>query len=124
MEKLKERIIENSIDYILTGEYYIPDLVVEDEGYTIGRWGCMHRDYLKKKRPAIYSNMLLNGKLWKYLNDLDKQVEERFEILTKQMKQAEGVNEDLKKMNQIKWIQMSYNIQNRAEEIVRNELIY
>ena len=70
MEKLKERITENSIDYILTGEYYIPDLMVEDEGYMIGRWGCMHRDYLKKNRPAIYSNMLLNGKLWKYLRFL------------------------------------------------------
>lgn len=124
MEKLKERITENGIDYILVGDYYIPDLQLEDDERLIARWGRMHQEYLKEKRPALYSSLLLSGKLRSYLDDLDKQAVERLEIIMEQMKQAEGVNEKLKARNQMKWIKMIYSIQNRAEEIVRNELIY
>lgn len=124
MEKLKERIIENGTDYVLVGDYYIPDLGLEEDERPIGKWGRIHRKYLKEKHPAVYSSLLLSGKLWSYLDDLDKQAVERLEIIMEQMKQAEGVNEELKARDQMKWIQMIYSIQNRAEEIVRNELSY
>ena len=126
MKKFRERITENGIDYMLVGDYYTPDLdlELEDDERPIDKWGRLHREYLKEKRPAVYSSLLLRGKLWSYLADLDKQAERRLELMIEQMKQAEGVNEELKANDQIKWIQMVYNIRNRAEEIVRNELIY
>ena len=76
MEKLKERITENGIDYILVGDYYIPDLKLPEEDRPIGRFGRLHREYLKQEHPARYSSLILTGKLWTYLADLNEQAEE------------------------------------------------
>ena len=124
MEKLKERITENGIDYILVGDYYIPDLKLPEENRPIGRYGRLHRDYLKEEHPARYSSLILTGKLWTYLADLNEQAEKRLDLIIEQMKAAEGVTEELKARNQLEWVGRMNNIRNRAEEIIRSELIY
>ena len=124
MEKLKERITENGIDYILVGDYYIPDLKLPEENRPIGRYGRLHREYLKQEHPARYSSLILTGKLWTYLADLNEQAEERLDLIIEQMKAAEGVTEELKARNQLEWVGRMNNIRNRAEEIVRSEIVY
>ncbi len=124
MEKLKERITENGIDYILVGDYYIPDLKLPEENRPIGRYGRLHREYLKQERPARYSSLILTGKLWTYLADLNEQAEERLDVIIEQMKAAEGVTEELKAQNQLEWVGRMNNIRSRAEEIINSELIY
>ncbi len=124
MEKLKERITENGIDYILVGDYYIPDLKLQEENRPIGRYGRLHRDYLKEEHPARYSSLVLAGKLWTYLADLNEQAEERLDLIIEQMKAAEGVTEELKARNQLEWVGRMNNIRNRAEEIIKAEMIY
>ncbi len=124
MEKLKERITENGIDYILVGDYYIPDLKLPEENRPIGRYGRLHREYLKQEHPARYSSLILTGKLWTYLADLNEQAEERLNLIIEQMKAAEGVTEELKARNQLEWVGRMNNIRNRAEEIINSELIY
>ena len=124
MEKLKERITENGIDYILAGDYYIPDLKLPEEERPIGRFGRLHREYLKQEHPARYSSLILTGKLWTYLADLNEQAEERLDLIIEQMKAAEGVTEELKARNQLEWVGRMNNIRNRAEEIINSELIY
>ena len=124
MEKLKERITENGIDYILVGDYYIPDLKLPEEDRPIGRFGRLHREYLKQEHPARYSSLILTGTLWIYLADLNEQAEERLNLIIEQMKAAEGVTEELKARNQLEWVGRMNNIRNRAEEIINSELIY
>ncbi len=124
MEKLKERITENGIDYILVGDYYIPDLKLPEENRPIGRYGRLHREYLKQEHPARYSSLILTGKLWTYLADLNEQAEERRDLIMEQMKAAEGVTEELKARNQLEWVGRMNNIRNRAEEIIKSEMIY
>ena len=124
MEKLKERITENGIDYILVGDYYIPDLKLPEENRPIGRYGRLHREYLKQEHPARYSSLILTGKLWTYLADLNEQAEERLDLIMEQIKTAEGVNEELKTQNQLEWVGRMNNIRSRAEEIINSELIY
>ncbi len=124
MEKLKERITENGIDYILVGDYYIPDLKLPEESRPIGRYGRRHREYLKQEHPARYSSLILTGKLWTYLADLNEQAEERFDLIIGQMKAVEGVTEELKAQNQLEWVGRMNNIRNRAEEIIKSEMIY
>ncbi len=124
MEKLKERITENGIDYILIGDYYIPDLKLPEESRPIGRYGRLHREYLKQEHPARYSSLILTGKLWTYLADLNEQAEERLDLIMEQMKAAEGVTEELKVQNQLEWVGRMNNIRSRAEEIINSEMIY
>ena len=124
MEKLKERIMENGIDYILVGDYYIPDLKLPEEKRSIGHYGRLHRDYLKEEHSARYSSLILTGKLWTYLANLNEQAEERLDLIIEQMKVAEGVTEELKAQNQLEWVGQMNNIRNRAVEIVKSELNY
>jgi len=124
MEKLKERITENGIDYILAGDYYIPDLKLPEENRPIGRYGRLHREYLKQEHPARYSSLILTGKLWTYLADLNEQAEKRRDLIIEQMKAAEGVTEELKAQNQFGWVGRMNNIRNRIEEIIKSKMIY
>ena len=124
MEKLKERITENGIDYILVGDYYIPDLKLPKENRPIGRYGRLHREYLKQEHPARYSSLILTGKLWTYLADLNEQATERCSLIIEQMAEAEGVDETLKASDQMLWVQSMNSIRSRAEEIIKRELIY
>ncbi len=126
MDKLKKHIYDenNGLHYTLVGDYYIPDLKLPEEDRPIGRYGRLHRDYLKEEHPARYSSLVLTEKLWTYLADLNEQAEERLDLIIAQMKTAEGVTEELKARNQLEWVGRMNNIRNRAEEIIKNELIY
>lgn len=124
MEELPKRITENGIDYVLVGDYYIPDLRLPEENRPIGRWGRMHREYLEEWHCARYGSLLLSGKLWTYLADLNEQAEKRFELIVRQMMEAEGVNEELKARDQMSWVRQCNSIRSRAEEIIRSEIIY
>lgn len=121
---MKERITENGIDYVLVGDYYIPDLKLPEENRPIGRWGRMHRDYIKEHKPFLYDDLVLTCQLWTYLADINEQAQSRLELIIEQMKKAESVTEELKRDNQWEWVRRTNSIRNRAEEIVLNELIY
>ena len=112
------------LTYIRCGDYYIPDLHLPEENRPIGRWGRMHRDYIKEHNPIRFNDLCLSGELWTYLADLNEQAQSRLELVIEQMKAAEGVTEDMKAANQIAWVGAMNSIRNRAEEIVKNELIY
>lgn len=116
MSELKERITENGIDYILAGDYYIPDLKLPEENRPIGYFGRLHRDYLKQEHSARYTALLLTCELWTYLADLNEQAEKRLDIIMEQMKIVEGVTEELKAKNQWEWVQKMNSIRYRAEE--------
>ena len=120
MSELKPRITENGIDYIVVGDYYIPDLKLSEERRPIGKHGRMHREYLREAHPARLNTLTLTGKLWTYLADLNEQAQERLDTIMEQMKAAE----DLKRTRQMEWVQRCNNIHNRAEEIVLHEMIY
>lgn len=124
MEQLPKRIHENGIDYILAGDYYIPDLKLPEENRPIGKYGCMHKAYLEEYCPARYNSLILSGELWTYLADLNEQAQERLDTIMEQMKAAEGVTEELKAADQMEWLRCVYSIRNRAEEIVYAELVY
>ena len=123
-ERMKPRITENGIDYILVGDYYIPDLKLPEEHRPIGKYGRMHREYLREVHPAKLNTLTLTGELWTYLADLNEQAQERLDTIMEQMKTAEGVTEELKRTHQMEWVQRCNNIHNRAEEIVLHEMIY
>lgn len=111
--------------YTQVGDYLLPDLKLpEEEQQSIGVWGQRHRRYLKEHRRATYATLLTSGKLNSYLADIDRQAEEMFSRVVKQMAEAEGVTETLKAANQMEWIGRMNNIRNRAIEIVNAELIY
>ena len=112
------------IQYIRVGDYYIPDLTLPEETRPIGKWGRMHREYLREYKSIQYNCLLLSGKLWTYLADLNQQAQDRLERMIEQMKTAEGISEALKANNPMAWVQRMNNIRARAEEIVREELIY
>ncbi len=112
------------INYIRSGDYYIPDLKLPEENRPIGKWGRMHREYLKEYHPIQYTNLVLSCKLWTYLADLNEQTQERLDRIIQQMKEVEGVTEGLKAADPMLWVQRMNNIRNRAEEIIREELIY
>ena len=128
MNELKPRIHDdsNGLDYVLVGDYYIPDLRLEEqeERRPIGKWGRMHRLYLEEYRHITYMELAYSGRMGTYLADINEQAQARFELLIDQMKAVEGVTEDLKRRDWWKWVQMMGSIQNRAEEIVLAEIIY
>ena len=92
MSELRPRITENGIDYILVGDYYIPDLKLPEEHRPIGKYGWMHREYLREIHPARLNTLILTGELWTYLADLNEQAQKRLDTIMEQMKAAEGVN--------------------------------
>ena len=113
-----------TISYIRSGDYLIPDLKLPEETRPIGKWGRMYRDYLKEYRPVQFNNMVLSGNPWTYLADLNEQAQQRMETLIAQLKTAEGITEELKTADPMIWTQQMNNIAARAEEIIREELIY
>ena len=112
------------IDYIPVGDFYIPNLELPRESRPIGKWGRMHRRYLETYHPIRFNQLVLSGTLWTYLADLNEQAQARMETLIEQMKTAEGVTESLKANDPMAWVQRMNNIRARAEEIIREEIIY
>lgn len=124
---MKKRIYneQTGISYTLQGDYYLPDLALpEQEDKPIGLWGQRHLKYIKQHRKILYINLLTSGKLNKHLADIDKQAEDMFFRLVKQMAERESVTEQLKADNQIEWVAQMNNISSRATEIINNDLIY
>ena len=122
--KLKPNIHENGIDYTLSGDCYLPELRLPEDKRPIGRWGRLHKEYLKNYRPVLYQALLLSGKLHPILADLDEQATERCCLIVQQMAQAEGITEELKATNPVRWVQAMNSIRSRAEEIIQIEMIY
>ncbi len=116
----------NSITYRQVGDYNIPNLVLplEEANIKLGKWGMLHKDYLKKHKPIVFTTLLTQGKLWQYLANIDTQAQQMFDTLVEQMKQKESITEQLKEEKPIEWISQINNIQTRAQEVVCTELIY
>ena len=126
MTEMKKHIYDenNGLWYELIGDYYIPVLTLSsEEQRPIGKWGRMHRDYLKEHRPILFNDLILNGQLWTYLADLNEQAQERLSLIVDQMKKDEGVTEELKAADQMAWVGTMNSIRNRAEEIILREMI-
>ena len=119
-----ERIMKDGLEYIRSGDFFIPNLTLPEETRPIGKWGRMHREYLKEHKPIQYNCLLLSGKLWTYLADLNEQAQDRLERIIDQMKTAEGVTEELKAADPMAWVGAMNNIRASAEEIIREELIF
>ena len=113
-----------NISYIRSGDYFVPDLNLPGEARPIGKWGRMYREYLKEHHPIQFNNLVLSGNLWTYLADLNEQAQQRMETLVTQLKSTEGITKELKAIDPMVWIQRMNNITARAEEIIREELIY
>ena len=128
MNELKQHIHDNTndLDYTLVNDHYLPNLTAAApaEQYPIGRWGRLHKNYLKEHHPIRYNQLVLSGELGSYLAKLDEQSEEQLALIVQQMQEAKGVTEALKVANQMEWVQRMNNIRNRAEEIIKAELIF
>ena len=115
----------NGLFYELQGDYYIPCLVLdEEETQPIGMWGRKHLRYIKEHRRALYTTLLISGKLNSHLAEIDSQATEKFDRLVKQLSEKEGITEQLKAQDQMAWVGAVNNIRNAAEEIVNAEVIF
>lgn len=116
----------NGLDYTLVNDYYLPNLTAAApaEQHPTGRWGRLHKMYLKEQHPIRYNQLLLSGELGSYLAKLDSQAEEQLALTIRQMQEAEGVTETLKAADQLEWVRQMNSIRNRAEEIIQKELIF
>ena len=121
---MKEKIYgaRTGLEYVLVDDYYLPALKLL-QTRPVGRWGMLHKAYLKLRKPAYYQSLLRSGKLDTVLADVEKQAAERYEVLIEQMSQRENISEKLKEENQMEWVRRMSNLENRAAEIVKDELI-
>ena len=115
---------KNGLSYTLHGDYYLPDLVINEEETTYGKYGIMRKQFLKEHRSVKYQYLVLTGKLTEHLNQVDKEAREKVEMLMEQMAEQWDVTEKLKTQNQMEWMQRMNNIKTNAEEVVLKENIY
>ena len=123
MERFKTDV-QTGLRYELQGDYYVIAGEDEAELLPIGIWGQRHLRWLKRNRRVTYTNLLTTGRLYEYLQGIDTQANEQLTLLIRQMAKAEGINEQLKAENQMKWVIQMNSIRNRVEEIINSELIY
>ena len=123
---MKKQIYDekNELNYTLHGDYYLPDLEINEEEPTYRKYGIMRKQFLKEHRSARYQYLVLTGKLTEHLNQVDKEVREKVEMLMEQMAEQWGVTEELKMQDQMEWVRRMNNIQATAEEIALKEIIY
>ena len=125
MTNLKKEIIENGIHYTLHGDYYFPNLELpEVPCQTIGHYSRMHLNYLQEHRPGLYTRLILSGKLYEHLAEIDQTSRRRMEQIISQIVQTEGVDEILKAKDQMAWVARMKNIQQQAEETLLDELVF
>lgn len=128
MTTMKSSIHDNAngLDYTLVNDHYLPNLTVAapTEQHPTGRWGRLHKRYLKEHHPIRYNQLLLSGELGSYLATLDEQADEQLALIIRQIQEAEGVTEALKAGDQLEWVRRMNSIRNRAEEIIQKELIF
>lgn len=116
---------QNGLWYELQGDYYIPCLVLDEENtQPIGMWGRKHLRYIKEHRRALYTTLLISGKLNSHLTQIDNQATEMFDLLVKQLAEKEGITEQLKAQDQMAWVQSMNNVRNAAEEIVNGTVVF
>lgn len=115
---------KNGLSYTLCGDYYLPDLVLNEEEPTYGKYGMLRKQFLKEHRSARYQYLLLTGKLNEHLNQTDQEAREQVEMLMKQMAEKKGVTEELKVQDQMKWVGLMNNIKVSAEEIILKNMVY
>ena len=120
---MKEKIIENGIESVRNGAYYIPNLRAPEGTYNIGRYGKLHSIFIKENRPAFYSMKMLNGTWLAYLKEIDTSAKEMVDRLIKDMAVKQGITEELKAKDQMAWVGAMNNIRHSAEEIVLQEFI-
>ena len=123
---MKKQIYDgkNGLSYTLHGDYYLPDLELNEEEPVYGKYGIMRKQFLKEHRSARYQYLVLTGKLTEHLNQVDKEVREKVEMLVEQMAEQWGVTEELKMQNQMEWVRRMNNIKATAEEIVYRNIIF
>ena len=116
----------NGLDYTMVNGYYLPNLTVaaSTEQHPTGRWGRLHKMYLKEQHPIRYNQLLLSGELGNYLAALDEQADKQLALIIRQMQETEGVTEALKAADQLEWVRRMNSIRNRVEEIIKSELIF
>ena len=115
----------NGLDYTPHGDYYFPDIIFPKAApRPIGKWGRMHERFLKEHRPILYQQLVLQGKLNKYLADLNEQAQERLETIIRQMQRSEGVDERMKAQDQMLWVGRMNSIRHRAEEVILHEMVF
>ncbi|MBQ7975909.1 MAG: TnpV protein [Clostridia bacterium] len=114
------------LEYRKVGDYMIPNLKLppEESALRLGKWGMLHKNYLEKHNPIIFATLLTQGNLYQHCAEIDTQAQQMFNTLTAQMIKSENITEQLKEQNQLEWVKQMNNIQNRATEIVNEELIY
>ena len=115
-----------NIQYRRVGDFNIPNLTIppEEANITLGKWGMLHKDFLLKHKKVLFTTLLTQGKLYQHGAEVEKQAQQMFDTLVEQMKESEGVTETLKEYNQWEWVQRMGNIQQRAREVVSNEIIF
>ena len=122
---MKEKFIENGIEYVRNGDYYIPNLTVpDDKVYNIGRYGRMHSIFIKENRPCIYSMKMLDGTWLAYLEEIDTTAKKMIDKLIKDMAVKQGITEELKAKDQMAWVGAMNNIRHSAEEFVLRDFVY
>ena len=123
---MKKQIYDekNGLNYTLHGDYYLPDLEIDEEEPAYRKYGIMRKQFLKEHRSARYQYLVLTGKLTEHLNQVDKEAREKVEMLVEQMAEWWGVTEELKTQNQMEWVRRMNNIKANAEEIALKEIIY
>ena len=115
---------KNGLSYTLHGDYYLPDLALNEEEPLYGKYGLLRKQFLKEHRSAKYQYLLLTGKLTEHLNQIDQEARKQMEILMEQMAEKQGVTEKLKVQDQMGWVRLMNNIKASVEEIVMREIIY
>ena len=121
---MKEKFIENGIEYVRNGDYYIPNLTVpDDKVYNIGKYGRLHSIFFKENRPCLYSMKMLKGTWIAYLEEIDTTAKEMVDKLVKDMAIKQGITEELKATDQMVWVGAMNNLKHSAEEIVLREFI-
>ena len=121
---MKEKFIENGIEYVRNGDYYIPNLTVpDDKVYNIGKYGRLHSIFIKENRPCLYSMKMLNGTWLAYLEEIDSAAKEMVDKLVKDMAVKQGITEELKAKDQMAWVGAMNSIKHSAEEIVLREFV-
>lgn len=121
---MKEKFIENGIEYVKNGDYYIPNLTVpDDKVYNIGKYGRLHSIFIKENRPTVYSMKMLNGTWLAYLEEVDTTAKEMVNKITKDMAVKQGITEELKAKDQMAWVGAMNNIRHSAEEFVLKDFV-
>lgn len=124
MKELKPIVNENGIEYHLIGDFYFPNINLPEETRPIGKWGHLYLSYLEQSNTLLLNDLILSGKFFSILADINEECRNRYQRIVREMVEAEGVTEDLKRQSQMEWVRRMNSIANRAEEIVKAELIY